>query len=129
MPYLKFSNVNFYHGGGKTPHRIRHNQNYRMWVKDANEWLEGGEQWLIDSLWSLTKGRVTPTTTTAVKVTEYSNYAWNAKVLRRRAMKWWWHLCDEKKASFTNQYYSGRVEISLTGREIEVIYCREVVYK
>ena len=45
MPYLKLTNVNYYHGGGKTPRRIRHNQNYRLWNIDANEvskWLDDG---------------------------------------------------------------------------------------
>jgi hypothetical protein len=132
MPYLKLTNVNFYHGGSKTPRRIRHNQNYRLWQvneNEAKEWLEDGGKYLISRISSITNGRVIPTSMTTVQVTEYDNYAWNHKVLRRRAMKWWWHLSDEKKTSFTNFFYSGRVEISLTGREIEGIYCREIIYK
>jgi hypothetical protein len=128
MPYLKLTNVNFYHGGGKTPYRIRHNQNYRLWSvneAEAKEWLEDGGKYLISRLWSITNGRVMPTSMTTVQLTEYDNYQWSAKVRRRRAMRWWWHLSDEKKTKFTNQYYAGRVELSLTGREIESIYSRQ----
>lgn len=132
MPYLKLTNVNYYHGGGKTPRRLRHNQNYRLWDIDASEvskWLDDGGQWLINNINRITKGRVIPTSLTTVKLTEYSNCQWSAKVRRRRAMKWWHHLGIGKKTGFTNLYYSGRVEISLTGREIEIIYCNEVLYK
>jgi hypothetical protein len=117
---------------GKTPRRIRHNQNYRLWEvneDEAKEWLEDDGEYLISRITSITNGRVIPTSMTTVQLTEHSNYAWSSKVLRRRAMKWWWHLNYEKKTLFTNLYYSGRVEVSLTGREIELIYCREVVYK
>lgn len=128
MPYLKLTNVNYYHGGGKTPRRIRHNQNYRLWSvneDEAKEWLEDGGKYLISRILSITKGRVIPTSMTTVQLTEYNNYEWSTKVRRRRAMKWWWHLTDSKKALFTTLYYPGRIELSLTGREIESIYSRQ----
>jgi hypothetical protein len=63
MFIAKFTNVKFYTGGGKVSRRIRHNQNYRMLIK--NEGYTNQE--LIWYLPYWTEGRVIPSKTTRVK--------------------------------------------------------------
>ena len=70
---VKFTNVSFYHGGGKRPLRLRRNQNHTQWIK--KEWLERvGEEYVINSLPYLTKGEKYPSSTTKlIKITK-TNY-------------------------------------------------------
>lgn len=65
---VKFTNLTYYTGGGKIPYRLRHNQNQRFFISNAEKYTD---EELINRLWYLTKGKYVTTITT--KVIRYNN--------------------------------------------------------
>ena len=66
---LKFCNIKYYIGGGKTPRRVRFNQNFSIHVhRNDQKWLlKKNDKWLIDNLGYITNFRVVSTSTTTLK--------------------------------------------------------------
>lgn len=60
---IKFTNLTYYTGGGKIPYRLRHNQNRRFRISDADKYTD---EELINRLWYWTKGKYVTTVTTKV---------------------------------------------------------------
>ncbi len=58
MASIKFTNVKYYIGGGKKPFRVRHNQNYTIFVRDLNKFEDFTNSDLFSFLYQKTEGRV-----------------------------------------------------------------------
>lgn len=46
----------------------------------------------------------------------------NDQIIRMKALEWWRNLPILKRSELTNEYFEGRRQLSLTGREIETIW-------
>lgn len=50
------------------------------------------------------------------------NNSGNTETTRTRALEWWRNLSILKRSELTGEYFMGRRQSSLTGREIETIW-------
>ena len=46
----------------------------------------------------------------------------NDQIIRMKALEWWRNLSILERSMLTGEYFEGRRQLSLTGREIETIW-------